>query len=150
VQADESAFNATNDTKKYLHISVKRIQGGPKVRRQTATTHEGGLGESFEVGNPCPETHRYAPVSTFLERMNVRLATSHSSGKRARSGMRFSFVSFHAHTVCLCSSVVPHWPKLVWYASGRGFKPADTSILFCCGSFSFLVKVYFISFTSRC
>ena len=72
------------------------IQGGPKVRRQTATTHGGGLGESFEVGNPCPETHRYAPVSTFLGRMNVRLATSHSSGQRARSGMRFSFVSFHA------------------------------------------------------
>jgi len=63
------------------------IQGGPKVRRQTATTHGGGLGESFEVGNPCPETHRYAPVSTFLERMNVRLATSHSSG-RSESAQR--------------------------------------------------------------
>ena len=86
------------------------IQGGQKVRRQTATTHGGGLGESFEVGNPCPETHRYAPVSTFLERMNVRLVTSHSSGQRARSGMRFSFVSFHAHAVCLRSSVVPYWP----------------------------------------
>jgi len=79
------------------------IQDGPKVRRQTATTHGGGVGESFEVGNPCPETHRYAPVSTFLERMNVRLATSYSSGQRASSGMRFSFVSFHVPT---CSEPV--------------------------------------------
>jgi len=52
-----------------------------------ATTHGGGLEESFEVGNPCPETHRYALVSTFLERMNARLAMSHRSGQRARSGM---------------------------------------------------------------
>jgi len=63
------------------------IQDGPKVRRRTATTHGGGLGESFEVGNPCPETHRYASESTFLERRNARLAMSHSSGQRARSGM---------------------------------------------------------------
>jgi len=39
------------------------IQDGPNVRRQTATTHGAGLGEAFEVGNPCPETHCYAPVS---------------------------------------------------------------------------------------
>jgi len=102
------------------------IQDGPKVRRQTATTHGGGLGEPFEVGNPCPETHRYAPVKTFLERMNVSLATLHSSGQRARSGMRFSFVSFH-NIVCLCSSVVPYWPRKEWCASGLGFYPADTN-----------------------
>jgi len=85
----------------------REIQSGSKVRRQTATTHGGGLGESFEVGKPCPETHRYAPVSTFLERMNVRLAITHSSGQRARSGMRSSFASFHWYGVCQCSSMVP-------------------------------------------
>jgi len=89
------------------------IQDGPKVRRQTATLHVGGLGDSFEVGNPCPETHRYAPASTFLERVNVRLATPQSSDQRARSGMRFSFVSFHTLAVCLCSSVIPYWPRTV-------------------------------------
>ena len=87
--------------------SVLGIQYGPKVLRQTATTHGGGSGESFEVGSPCSETHRYAPVSAFLERMNARLAMSHSPGQRARSGMRFSFVSFHSNRVCLSSSVVP-------------------------------------------
>jgi len=61
------------------------IQDGPKVRRQTATTRGGGLGESFEAGNPCPETHRYAPVSTFLERMNLRLTTSHIALVRERA-----------------------------------------------------------------
>ena len=79
-----------------LSLFGRPIQDGPKVRRQTATTYGGGLGESFEVGNPCPEPHRYAPVSTFLERMNARFAMSHSSGQRARSGMRFSFVGFHS------------------------------------------------------
>jgi len=84
---------------RHPHIYTRHLQGGPKVRRQTAATHGGGLEESFEVGKPCPETHRYAPVSTFLERMNVCLAISHSSGQRTRSVMRFSFVSFRLHRV---------------------------------------------------
>jgi len=87
-----------------------QIQDGPKVRRQTAATHGVGLGESFEVGNPCPGTHRYAPVSTFLDRMNVSLATLHSSGQRARSGMRFSFVSFHTYAVFCVAQ---------WYRTGH-------------------------------
>jgi len=74
----------------------------PKVCRQPATTNEGGVGGSFEVGNPCPETHRYAPLSSFLERVNECLAISHGSGQGARRGMRFSFVSFHFYWVCLC------------------------------------------------
>ena len=82
-----------------IDVWMSGIQGGPKVRRQTATTHGGGLGESFEAGKPCPETHRYAPVSPFLE----RLAISHSSGQRERSEMRFSFASFRSHGVCQCS-----------------------------------------------
>jgi len=106
------------------------IQGGPKVRRQTATTHGGVLGESFEVGKPCPETHRYAPVSTFLERLNVRLAVSRSSGQRARSEMRFSFASFGLHGVCLRSSMVPYWPEEARRSSGRGFKSVITSRVF--------------------
>ena len=107
------------------------IQDGPKVRRLTATTHGGRLGESFEVGKPCPETHRYAPVvSTFLERLNVRLAISHSSGQRARSEMRFSFASFGLHGVCLRSSMVPYWPEEARRPSGRGFKSVITSRVF--------------------
>jgi len=43
--------------------------------------------------------------------MHVRLAISPSSGQRARSVMRFSFVSFRLHKVCQCSSMVPYSPK---------------------------------------
>jgi len=124
----------------YLYIGSLRCvytyKDGPKVLRQP---HMGEWeGKSFEVGNPCPETHRYAPESTFLERMNVRLAISLVSGQRARSGMRFSLVIFR--DLCLGSSVVPRWPKKFNRMSRRGFKsfvtPAFTSIFL----FTFLVK----------
>jgi len=42
------------------------------------------------------------PCDYFFERLNLRLAISHSSGRRARSGMRFTFVSFHFCRVGLC------------------------------------------------
>jgi len=119
--------NLREERKSYF---TKDIQGGPKVRRQTATTHGGGLGESFEVGKSCPETHRYAPVSTFLERLNVRLAIPHSSGQRARSEMRLSLASFRSHGVCQCSSMVPNRPKGVSRTIGRGFKSAVISRFF--------------------
>jgi len=132
-----------------ISIYVSYILDGPKVRRQTATTHGGGSGESFEVGNPCPETHRYAPVSTFLERMNARLAMSHSSGQRARRGMRFSFVSFHSNAVCMCSSMVPCRPKEKVVEWARVQKPAESSVfilIFFLSAKSFFL-IYFLHFT---
>jgi len=125
-----------------VHEDASTIQDGPKVRRQTATTHGGGSGESFEVGNPCPETHRYAPVSTFLERMNACLAMSHNSGQRARSGMRFSFVSFHSNAMCPCSSMVPCRAKVKKSDWVRVLARWIICILFNL-SFSFLLKVFF-------
>ena len=130
-----------------VHEDASTIQDGPKVRRQTATTHGGGSGESFEVGNPCPETHRYAPVSTFLERMNACLAMSHNSGQRARSGMRFSFVSFHSNAACLCSSMVPCRPKVKNLERMRGLARWIIKILFNISFFSAKSLLYLLHFT---
>jgi len=108
----------TESVSKWLKTSHR----GSKVHRQTATTHGGGLGESFEVGNSCPETHRYAPVGTFLERMNARLAISHGSGQRARSGMRLILVLW-ASTFTL---IIKDEPVFLMDLSFKTAKPPRT------------------------
>ena len=113
-----------------LRLAVGRYTVWSKSSPTNGNHTWGRVRRIIRGGEPMSGNAPLRPCEYFSWTLNARLAMSHSSGQRARSGMRFSFVSFHSFRGSLCSSMLPCWPQICCQRNRYGFKPDDLPAFF--------------------